>query len=75
MTIFSLVKFLDSKIGYRVFDYTLPQPYNKKIKVYCPEWSHTYNFANNHDIKAKFIQFKTAADFFAGFNTNITFEP
>lgn len=71
----AILKFFDSKIGYNTFDYTLPQPYNKTIKVYCPEWSHTYNFKDNHSIKAKFIEFKSAADYYAGFNSIVTFVP
>ena len=54
----ALLKFLDDKAGYKIFKYTLPQPYNKEINVYCPEWNHTYNFYDNHDISVKFIEFK-----------------
>jgi phage-related protein len=56
----SILKFLDSHGGYKIFDYTLPQPYNKTIKVYCPEWNHTYNFFDNHDIDVKLIESKYA---------------
>lgn len=54
----AILKFLDDKAGYKIFKYTLPQPYNKQINVYCPEWNHTYNFYDNHDISVKFIEFK-----------------
>jgi phage-related protein len=67
----AILKFLDDKAGFKVFYYTLPQPYNKKISVYCPEWNHTYNFSNNNDISVKFIEFKNPANPVALFNTQI----
>ena len=45
----ALLKFLDDKAGFKIFEYNLPQPYNKTINVFCPEWNHTYNFLNNND--------------------------
>lgn len=67
----AILKFLDDKAGFKIFSYTLPQPYNKTIKVYCPEWNHTYNFENNHDISVKFIEFKNPFDDVSAFNTII----
>jgi phage-related protein len=69
----AILKFFDDKAGFKTFDYTLPQPYNKTILVYCPEWGHTYNFYNNHDITAKFIEFKGKFTAETQFNTKITF--
>lgn len=54
----ALLKFLDSKAGVKTFEYTLPQPYNKSMQVLCPEWSHVYNFKDNHTVTAKFIEIK-----------------
>jgi phage-related protein len=68
----AILKFLDDKAGFKTFKYTLPQPYNKIIDVYCPEWNHTYNFENNHDISVKFIEFKNPFNAISVFNTNIT---
>lgn len=70
----AILKFLDSMRGFMIFDYTLPQPYNKKIKVFCPEWSHTYNFKNNNEISAKFIEFLNPPVTLAKFNTKIHFD-
>lgn len=69
----AILKFLDDKAGYKVFKYTLPQPYNKEINVYCPEWNHTYNFNNNNDISVKFIEFKNPFDTATKFNTKLYF--
>lgn len=69
----AILKFLDDKAGFKTFNYTLPQPYNKKISVYCPEWNHTYNFDNNHDISVKFIEFKNPFNAVSVFNTVIKF--
>ena len=67
----ALLKFLDDKAGFKIFEYTLPQPYNKKINVYCPEWSHTYNFYNNNDINIKLIETKAPVSATSVFNTII----
>lgn len=69
----AILKFLDDKAGFKTFNYTLPQPYNKTITVYCPEWNHTYNFYNNNNISVKFIEFKGAAILETDFNTKIDF--
>lgn len=69
----ALLKFLDDKAGFKIFNYTLPQPYNKEIQVYCPEWNHTYNFYDNNNITAKFIQFDNKFNGVTLFNSLITF--
>lgn len=55
---FAILKFLDDKCGFKLFEFVLPEPYNKQLTFYCPEWSHTYNFKDNHDINVKFLEFK-----------------
>ena len=67
----AILKFLDVNGGFKIFEMTLPTPYNKLINVYSPEWNHTYKFKDNHDISIKFIEFKglTESDIF--FNTLI----
>jgi len=67
----AILKYLDDKAGFKIFSYTLPQPYNKTISVYCPEWNHTYNFINNNDISVKFIEFENPANPTTDFNTQI----
>jgi phage-related protein len=67
----AILKYLDDKAGFKIFSYTLPQPYNKTISVYCPEWNHTYNFINNNDISVKFIEFENPTNPKTTFNTQI----
>ena len=67
----AILKYLDDKAGFKIFSYTLPQPYNKTIFVYCPEWNHTYNFINNNDISVKFIEFENPVIPKTVFNTQI----
>ena len=67
----AILKYLDDKAGFKIFSYTLPQPYNKTISVYCPEWNHTYNFNNNNDISVKFIEFENPVNPKTVFNTQI----
>ena len=71
----AILKFLDSNAGFKTFNYTLPQPYNKKMLFYCPEWSHTYNFLNNNDIQVKLIHFSDFKSLNSPtiFNTKINF--
>jgi phage-related protein len=69
----AILKFLDDKAGYKIFNYTLPQPYNKTISVYCPEWNHSYDFLDNHTVNAKFVEFKNAFEQESLFNTVISF--
>lgn len=68
----AMLKYLDDKAGFKIFEIDLPDPYNKTINVYCPEWNHTYKFYNNHDISVKFLEFKglTSSDIY--FNTLIS---
>ena len=55
---FAILKYLDDKCGFKLFEFTLPQPYNKQLTFYCPEWKHTYKFKDNHDVSVKFLEFK-----------------
>lgn len=65
----AILKFLDSNAGFKIFEMTLPEPYNKLIDVYCPEWNHVYKFKDNHDISVKFLEFKGKTDSDIFFNT------
>jgi phage-related protein len=71
----AMLKFFDDRAGFKFFRYTLPQPYNKEMLFYCPEWQHTYNFFNNNDISAKFVHLNDVEDFYGPtvFNTKISF--
>lgn len=54
---FAILHFLESRLGYKSFLFIPPAPYNRKRRFVCQEWEHTYNFANNHTISAKFEQY------------------
>jgi len=69
----AILKFLDDKAGFKTFRYTLPNPYNKSIDVYCPEWNYTYNFYDNNDISVKFIEYRGLAEIETIFDTVVTF--
>jgi phage-related protein len=68
----ALLKFLDDRAGFKIFEYVLPQPYNKTINVFCPEWNHTYNFLNNNNISIKLIETKAPSVATSVFNTIIS---
>lgn len=69
----AILKFLDDKAGFKTFKYILPQPYNKRIIVYCPEWSHTYKFYDNNDIVIKLKELKAPFDIQTAFDTRLYF--
>lgn len=54
----ALLKYLDLKLGFQIFETVLPEPYNKELKVYCPQWQHSYKYKNCHDISVTFFEFK-----------------
>jgi len=65
-----ILLFLESHLGHKKFgfhlsqDYSSPEinstnktPHRRNYHVfYCPEWSHTFNYSNNHTISATFIE-------------------
>jgi len=64
----SILYFLESHLGYIPFRFKVPENYNKinenenfkkniKRAFYCPKWTHSYNFKNNHSIKTDFIEY------------------
>ena len=69
--VFAILKFLDDRCGFKLFEFTLPEPYNKQLTFYCPEWNHTYKFKDNHDVNVKFLEFKGHLSSDVYFNTII----
>lgn len=53
----AILHFLEQHYGCRPFSFVAPAPYDKDINCVCQEWSHTYNYKNNHSISAKFEQY------------------
>jgi phage-related protein len=54
---YAILHFLEQHYGCVPFLFTPPAPYNKPQNFICEEWSHTYNYKNNHSISVKFEQF------------------
>lgn len=54
---YAILHFLEQHYGCRPFMFTPPSPYDKEQNFVCQEWSHTYNYKNNHSISAKFEQY------------------
>lgn len=54
----AILHFLENHNGLDLFEYDMFPPYTGTRAFFCPEWSHTYNFADNHSIKARFIESK-----------------
>lgn len=64
-----ILLFLESHMGYKKFHFHLNSQYSgnsstqatspnqKRVSTfYCPEWSHTFKYRNNHEISATFIE-------------------
>jgi phage-related protein len=54
----AILHFLENHNGLDFFEYDMYPPYTGTRAFFCPEWSHTYNFADNHTIKARLIESK-----------------
>jgi len=54
----AILHFLENHNGLDLFEYDMYPPYTGTRAFFCPEWSHTYNFADNHTIKARLIESK-----------------
>lgn len=53
----AILHFLESHYGSIPFLFSPPAPYETPQNFICSEWSHVYNFKNNHSISAVFEQF------------------
>jgi phage-related protein len=54
---YAILHFLEHHYGAIPFMFSPPSPYDKQKNFVCPEWTHTYNFKNNHTITARFEEF------------------
>ena len=52
----AILHFLENKAGYRRFEHTIPSLYNRPKVYYCPEWTHTWKYANANDITVTFVE-------------------
>jgi len=50
----AIIDFLIQKKGYKKIIYSPTTHYGDYKYYYCPEWSHTYNFYDNHTVTASF---------------------
>ena len=58
--VYAILHFLEQHYGAVPFLFSPPAPYEKKKAFICQEWSHAYNFKNNHSVSARFEQFPIA---------------
>ena len=52
----TILHFLENKAGYRRFEHQIPSLYNRPKVYYCPEWTHTWKYANSNDITVSFVE-------------------
>lgn len=56
----AILHFLEQHYGCRPFRLKLPAPYEKTRNFVCQEWSHVYNYKDNHSIKIKIEEYPFA---------------
>ena len=54
---YAILHFLEQHLAYLPFRFTPPAPYDSQRNFVCQQWSHKYNYKNNHSISAKFEEF------------------
>ena len=67
----AILHFLENHNGVELFQYDMFIPYTGTRSFYCPQWSHTINFKDNHSIQAKFIESKFDYLYDRNFNTTL----
>lgn len=67
----AILHFLENHNGVDLFQYDMFIPYTGTRSFYCPQWSHTINFKDNHSIQAKFIESKFDYLYDRNFNTTL----
>jgi len=53
----AILHFLEQHYGAIPFQFNPPAPYERLKNFVCQEWTHTYNYKNNHSISARFEQY------------------
>ena len=52
-----ILLFLESHLGYKKFGFHFQKEYDEQLSYfYCPEWTHTFTYKDNHSIQAQFIE-------------------
>ena len=54
---YAILHFLEHHYGCIPFVFNVPSPYEQERNFVCQKWTHTYNFKNNHSIKASFEEY------------------
>ena len=67
----AILHFLENHNGVELFQYDMFAPYTGTRSFYCPQWSHTFNFKDNHTIQAKFIESKFDFSYDRKFDTTL----
>ncbi len=67
----ALLHFLENHNGVELFQYDMFPPFTGTRSFYCPQWSHTINFKDNHSVQAKFIESKIDYIYDRNFNTTL----
>lgn len=54
---YAILHFLEHCKGYLPFEFVPPAPYDRMRNFVCQEWTHVYEYKNNHSISVKFVEY------------------
>lgn len=52
----SILHFLENSLGYKRFEFNLPQIYNKRKIFYVDEWQHTWKYKDSNDLTISLME-------------------
>lgn len=52
----AILHFLESKLGYKKFEYTIPEIYNRPKLFFCPSWNHQWNYKDSNNLTLKLVE-------------------
>ena len=52
----AILHFLESKIGYKKFEYQVPEIYNRPKLFFCPSWNHQWNAKDSNNLTLRLIE-------------------
>lgn len=52
----SILHFLENSLGYKKFEFDLPQIYNKRKAFYVDSWQHTWKYKDSNDLTVNLVE-------------------
>ncbi len=52
----AILHFLETKLGYKKFEYQIPEIYNRPKLFFCPSWNHQWNAKDSNNLELRLIE-------------------